>query len=107
VTRRIQDTRRCRLFRGRESLGGLAQCHPAGEHFEHMAHCDSHTANRRFTTAHVRFDRDTIDLHAPIFIRTSKERNLISITRFGPACAEMLRVLPDASFTRENQKKVL
>jgi hypothetical protein len=54
-----------------------------------MAHRDSHTANRRFTTAHVRFDRDTIDLHVPIFIRTSEELNQISITRFGPVCAEM------------------
>jgi hypothetical protein len=31
-----------------------------------MAHRDSHAANRRFATAHIRFDRDTIDMHANI-----------------------------------------
>jgi hypothetical protein len=31
-----------------------------------MAHCDSHAPNRRFTTTNVRFDRDTMDVHAVI-----------------------------------------
>jgi hypothetical protein len=41
-----------------------------------MAHSNSHAANRRFTTTNVRFDRDTIDMHAAYFIKTSEERNL-------------------------------
>jgi hypothetical protein len=31
-----------------------------------VANRDSHPANRRFATAHIWFDRDTIDMHAPI-----------------------------------------
>jgi hypothetical protein len=31
-----------------------------------MAHRNSHAANRRFTTANVRLDRDTIDGHGSI-----------------------------------------
>jgi hypothetical protein len=31
-----------------------------------------------------------------LFYKNLRERNLISITRFRPVCAEMLRVLPDA-----------
>jgi hypothetical protein len=31
-----------------------------------MAYRDPHAANRRLTTAHVRFDRDTIDMHRAI-----------------------------------------
>jgi hypothetical protein len=29
-----------------------------------MANRDSHPTNRRFATAHIWFDRDTIDMHA-------------------------------------------
>jgi hypothetical protein len=54
----------------------------AGKHFEHTAHRDSHTANRRFTAAHVRFDRDTIDpaphvlrCFASYLTRVSPEKN--------------------------------
>ena len=67
MTRRIFETRvDVGSFKVGEVLQDLLRRHPAGKHFKHMAHRDSHTANRRFTTAHVRFDRDTIDLHALI-----------------------------------------
>lgn len=54
------------LFKVEEILQDLFRCHASGEHFEHMAHRNSHAANRRFTTANIRFDRDTIDGHASI-----------------------------------------
>jgi hypothetical protein len=31
-----------------------------------MAHRDSHPANRRLAAADIRYDRDTIDIHARI-----------------------------------------
>ena len=67
VTRRILE--RCvdlAFFKVGEVLRDLFRRHAAGKHFNHMAHRDSHTPNRRFTTAHVRFDGDTIDMHAAI-----------------------------------------
>ena len=65
----------CRVFERRVDVGffkvgeilqDLFRRHTAGKHFKHMAHGDSHATNRRFTTANVRFDRDTIDMHALI-----------------------------------------
>ncbi len=67
VTRRIFKRRvDVRFFKVGEVLQDLLRRHPAGKHFKHMAHRDSHIANRRFTTAHIRFDRDTIDMLGPI-----------------------------------------
>ena len=67
ATRRIFKTRiNVGLFKVGEVLPDLLRRHPAGKHFKHMAHRNSHTANRRLTTAHIRFDRDTIDMHAII-----------------------------------------
>jgi len=67
VTRRIFKTRiNIGLFKVGEVLQDLLWRHPAGKHFKHMAHRDSHTANRRFAAANIRFDRDTIDMHATI-----------------------------------------
>jgi len=67
VTRRIFKTRvNIRFFKVGEVLQDLLRRHSAGKHFKHMAHRDSHTANRRFATAHIRFDRDTFDMHATI-----------------------------------------
>jgi hypothetical protein len=58
VTRCIFKTRvNVGSFEVGEVLQHLLRRHPAGEHFKHMPHRDSHTANRRFTTAHIRFDR--------------------------------------------------
>ena len=65
----------CRIFKARINVGffkiwevlqDLLRRHSAGKHFKHMAHRDSHTANRRFATAHIRFDRDTLDIQAAI-----------------------------------------
>jgi hypothetical protein len=64
------------LFKVWEILQDLFRRHGAGKHFEHMADRDSHATNRRFTAANVRFDRDTIDMHALYFIKTSEERNV-------------------------------
>ena len=67
MTRRMFKTRvDVGFFEVGKVLEDLLRRHPAGKHFEHMAHRDSHTANRRFSTAHVRFDRDRIDLHVPL-----------------------------------------
>lgn len=67
VTRRIFKTRiNVGFFKVGEVLQDLPWRHPAGKHFKHMAHRDSHAANRRLTTAHIRFDRDSIDRHTPI-----------------------------------------
>ncbi len=54
------------LFKVGEILQDLFCRHAAGKHFKHMAHRNSHAANRRFTAANVRFDRDPIDMHVPI-----------------------------------------
>jgi len=54
------------FFKVGEVLQDLFRRHAAGKHFKHMAHRDAHPANRRLTTAHVWFDRDTIDMHGPI-----------------------------------------
>ena len=54
------------FFKIGEVLQDLFRRHAAGKHFKHMAHRDSHTANRRFTTAYIWFDRDTIDMHGLI-----------------------------------------
>ena len=54
------------LFKVREVLQDLLRRHAAGKHFKHMANRDSHPANRRLTTTHIWFDRDTIDMHAPM-----------------------------------------
>ena len=51
------------FFKVREVLQDLLRRHAAGKHFKHMANRDSHAANRWFTTAHIWFDRDTIDMH--------------------------------------------
>jgi len=52
------------LFKIREVLQDLLRRHAAGKHLKHMANRDSHPTNRRFATAHIWFDRDTIDMHA-------------------------------------------
>jgi hypothetical protein len=50
-----------RIFKTRVDVGffevgkvleDLLRRHPAGKHFQHMAHRDSHAAKRRFTTGH-------------------------------------------------------
>ena len=65
VTRRILTGRvDVGFFKVGEILQDLFRRHAAGKHF--IAHRDSHAANRRFTTANARFDRDTIDVHALI-----------------------------------------
>ena len=69
------------FFKVGEVLQDLLRRHAAGKHFKHMAHRHSHTANCRLTTAHIRFDRDTVDRHGHYFIRSSEERNLILTTR--------------------------
>jgi hypothetical protein len=67
VTRCIFKTRvNVWFFEVGEVLQHLLRRHPTGKHFKHMAHRDSHTANRRFATTHIRFDRDTIDMPAAI-----------------------------------------
>jgi hypothetical protein len=67
VTRRILKRRvDVGFLKVGEVLQDLLRRHAAGKHFKHMARRDSHAANRQFTTANVRFDRDTIDMHAPI-----------------------------------------
>ena len=67
VTRRIFKRRvDIGFFKVGEVLQDLFRRHSAGKHFKHMAHRDSHAANRWLTTADVRFDRDTIDMHEPI-----------------------------------------
>ena len=67
VTRRIFKTRiNVGFFKVREVLQDLLRHHPAGKHFKHMAHRNSDAANGRLTTAHIRFDRDTIERHAAI-----------------------------------------
>jgi hypothetical protein len=67
VSRRILKRRiDVGLSKVREVLQDLLRRHAAGKHFKHMANRDSHPANRRFTTAHIWFDRDTIDMHGPI-----------------------------------------
>ena len=54
------------FFKVGEVLQDLFRRHAAGKHFKHVADCNSHAANRRFTTAHIWFDRDTIDMHGAI-----------------------------------------
>ena len=67
VTRRILKRRvDVGFFKIGEILQDLFRRHAAGKHFKHMAHRDSHAANRRFTTANIWLDRDTIDMHALI-----------------------------------------
>jgi hypothetical protein len=88
VTRRILKTRgNVGFFKIGEILQDLFRRHPAGKHFKHMAHRDSHATNRRFTTANVRFDRDTINMHALIYKnlrrtqsdRTAPKLNLMTV----------------------------
>ena len=55
------------FFKVGKVLQDLFRRHAAGQHFKHMAHRDSHAANRRFTPAHIRFDRDPIDMHERIY----------------------------------------
>jgi hypothetical protein len=67
VTRRI--LKRCvdvGFFKVGEVLQDLVRRHAAGKHLKYMAHRDSHAANRRFTSAHVRLDGDTIDMQSVI-----------------------------------------
>ena len=67
VTRRIFKRRvDIGFFKVGEVVQDLFRRHAASKHFKHMAHRDAHAANRRLTTTHVWFDRDTIDMHAPI-----------------------------------------
>ena len=67
VTRRIFKRRvDIGFFKIGEVLQNLFRRHPAGKHFKHMAHRNAHATNRRLTTTHVRFDRDTIDMHYSI-----------------------------------------
>ena len=67
VTRRIFKTGiNVGFFKVGEVLQHLLRRYPAGKHFKHMAHRNSHAANCRLTTAHIRFDCDTIDRHATI-----------------------------------------
>lgn len=77
VTRRILE--RCvdvGFFKVGEVLQELSRRHAAGKHFKHVAHRDSHTANRRFTTAQsVLMVIRSICMR--LFIRTSGEHNLI------------------------------
>ena len=54
------------LFKIREVLQDLLRRHGAGKHLKHMTNRDSHPANRRFATAHIGLDGDTIDMHARI-----------------------------------------
>jgi hypothetical protein len=70
VTRRIFKTRiNVGFFKVGEVLQDLLRRHPAGKHFKYMAHRNSHAANCRLTTAHIRFDRDTIDRHVAILLK--------------------------------------
>ena len=67
VTRRILKRRvNVGFLKIGEILQDLLWRHAAGKHFKHVAHRNSHTANCCFTTANVRFDRDTVDMHAGI-----------------------------------------
>ena len=83
VTRRIFKRRvDVGLFEVREVLQDLLRRHSTGKHFKHVAHCDSHAANRRFATAHVRFDRDTIDRLA-VFYKNLRRTQSDFRPRFG------------------------
>jgi hypothetical protein len=67
VTRRVFKTRiNVGFFKVGEVLQHLLRRHPAGKHFQYMAHRNSHAANCRLTTAHIRFDRDPVDMHETI-----------------------------------------
>ena len=64
------------FFKVGEVLQDLFRRHAAGNHFKHMAHGNSHTANRRFTPANISglIVIRSICMKA---LRTSEERNLI------------------------------
>jgi hypothetical protein len=62
-----------RFFQVRKVLQNFLWGHPTGKHFEHVAHRDSHTANRRLTTAHVRFDCDTLQPHDAILYKGTRK----------------------------------
>lgn len=50
-----------RPFKIREIFPDLLRRHATGKQFEHMANRNSHTANRRFTSADIRYYGDAIE----------------------------------------------
>jgi hypothetical protein len=78
-------------------LQELFRRHAAGKHFKHMAHRDPHAPNRRFSTAHIGFDRDPIDIYIALFYKN------LRITQSNFASSRGLVLLPvvlqlDSSF---------
>jgi hypothetical protein len=58
------------LFQVRKTLKDFLRIHPPSEHLQYLAGGNPHAANRWPAAADIRYDRDPIEVHETLFIRT-------------------------------------